>query len=203
MIENLPHRSWYGYLVTMNPWKTLASKTVYENRWIRVREDRVVRPDGGEGIYGVVELRPSVLVLAVNERDEIALVGQWRYTLNRYSWEAPRGGSNPGETDMLAAAKRELREEAGLTAGSWRKLGAVDLNNGVTTDVEHLFLATDLAAAENEHDPEERIASRWARFDEAVRMVFAGEITECCTVAAILMAQQLARTAPGVFARES
>lgn len=171
----------------VNPWKTLASRLVYENRWIRVREDRVIRPDGGEGIYGVIELRPSVAVVAINERGEMALVGQWRYTLDRYSWEAPRGGSNPGETDMLAVAQRELREEAGLAAASWRYLGAVDLNNGVTTDVEHLYLATALTPVPTEHDPEEQIAVRWVPFEEAVRMTLGGGITESCTVAAILM----------------
>ncbi|MGH9652454.1 MAG: NUDIX hydrolase, partial [Bryobacteraceae bacterium] len=59
-----------------NPWKTLASRIAYENRWIRVREDEVVRPDGGAGIYGVVEIRPSVGIVAMNDRKEIVLVGQ-------------------------------------------------------------------------------------------------------------------------------
>ncbi|MGH8272572.1 MAG: NUDIX domain-containing protein, partial [Gammaproteobacteria bacterium] len=83
-----------------NPWKTSGSRIVYENRWIRVREDQVVRPDGGAGIYGVVEIRPSVGIVAINSRDEIVLVGQWRYASGHYSWEIPRGGSQPGETDM-------------------------------------------------------------------------------------------------------
>src|SRR5256885_11779400 len=97
--------------VEENPWKTRASRVAYENAWIRVREDQVIRPDGGQGICGVVEIRPSVGVVALNERDEIALAGQWRYSVNRYSWEIPRGGSHPGETDMLSVAQRELAEE--------------------------------------------------------------------------------------------
>jgi hypothetical protein len=76
-----------------NPWTTLASKTVYTNPWVKVREDEVIRRDGQPGIYSVVEIRPSVGVLAFNEKGEIALVGQWRYTLGRYSWEIVRGGS--------------------------------------------------------------------------------------------------------------
>jgi 8-oxo-dGTP pyrophosphatase MutT (NUDIX family) len=180
-----------------NPWRTLASKTVYENRWIRVREDRVVRPDGNEGIYGVIEIRSSVAIVALNGHDEIALVGQWRYTLGRYSWEIPRGGSEPGETDMAAVARRELREEAGVVASEWRDLGAVDLNNGVTTDVEHLFLATRLTHKEPEHDAEEKISVRWVPFDDAVRMVLRREITESCTVAAILLVN-LARTSGAI-----
>jgi hypothetical protein len=75
-----------------NPWKTLSSRTAYQNEWLRVREDGVLRPDGNPGIYGVVEIRPSVGILAFNAAGEIALVGQWRYTIERYSWEIVRGG---------------------------------------------------------------------------------------------------------------
>ena len=92
-----------------SPWKTLASRLVYENAWVRLREDRIERGDGRQGIYGVVEIRPSVGVLAVNDRDELLLVGQWRYPHAKYSWEIPRGGSHDGETDMQLTAARELR----------------------------------------------------------------------------------------------
>lgn len=174
-----------------NPWKTLASRVVYQNRWIRVREDDVIRPDGGRGIYGVVELRPSVAIVALNERGEAALAGQWRYTIGRYSWEIPRGGAAPGETDLLAVARRELEEETGLQAREWTRLGAVDLNNGVTTDIEHLYLARGLTAGAPRQDPEEQIVTRWEPLDAAVRMALTGEITEVCSVAALLMAERL------------
>jgi len=150
-----------------------------------VREDRVVRPDGAEGIYGVIEIRPSVGVVAIDRQDEVVLVGQWRYPLGRYSWEIPRGGSSPGETDMAAVAARELREEAGVLADTWQSLGPVDLNNGVTTDVEHLFLATGLRTGDAQPGGDEDISVRWVPFAEALRMALAGEISECCSVAAI------------------
>jgi 8-oxo-dGTP pyrophosphatase MutT (NUDIX family) len=171
-----------------NPWKTLASRTAYENAWIRIREDRVVRPDGNEGIYGVVEMRPSVGVIALNNAREIVLVGQWRYPLGRYSWEIPRGGSAPGELDLEAVARRELREEAGVQAQCWLSLGAVDLNNGVTNDVEHLFLATDLKLCDRNLDPEEEMEVQWVPFETAVQMAMDGRITEVCSIAGILMA---------------
>jgi len=151
-----------------------------------VREDQVIRPDGGAGIYGVVEIRPSVGVVAINERDEIVLVGQWRYSVNRYSLEVPRGGSHPGETDMAAVAQRELAEEAGLIARHWQALGPVDVCNGVADDVQTLFVATGLSKTEMRLDPEEDIAVEWAPFAEAVRMAIDGRITEVCSVAAIL-----------------
>ena len=136
-----------------NPWKTLDSRIAYTNPWLRVREDRVIRPDGGPGIYGVVEIRPSVGILAFNSSDELAIVGQWRYALNRYSYEIVRGGSGVGETDMLAAAQRELREEAGYDARTWEAFGTVDVCNGVTTDVQHFFIARDLQFVGTNQDP--------------------------------------------------
>lgn len=171
-----------------NPWRTIASAVVYRNAWIRVREDRVLRPDGREGIYGVIEIRPSVGIVALNAHDDLVLVGQWRYPHGKYTWEIPRGGSHEGETDMEAAARRELREEAGVEAAAWKPLGAVDVNNGVTTDTQHLFLATDLKPVPPQRDAEEEIAVRWVPFTRAVAMAVSGELSECCTVAAILRA---------------
>ena len=172
--------------VSENPWRTRSSRVVYQNAWIRVREDQVLRPDGGPGIYGVIEIRPSVGVVAINDRDEIVLVGQWRYSLNRYSWEVPRGGSHPGEADMLEVAKRELAEEAGLIAERWQILGPVDVCNGVADDVQTLYLATQLSPTPVQPDPEEDITVQWKPFKEAIQMAMDGRITEVCSVAAIL-----------------
>ncbi len=173
--------------MSKNPWKTLSSRIAYENAWIRVREDQVIRPDGNPGLYGVVELRPSVAIVALNERDEIVLVGQWRYTVNRHSWEIPRGGSAPGEADTLAAAKRELAEEAGVKADSWELLAELDVGNGVLDDVQSLYLATGLSATPMNLDPEEEIQVTWKPFSEALQMAMDGRITEVCSIAAILM----------------
>jgi 8-oxo-dGTP pyrophosphatase MutT (NUDIX family) len=172
--------------VYQNPWKTITSRTAYENAWLRVREDQVIRPDGKPGLYGVVEIRPSVGVVALNQRDEIVLVGQWRYALNRYSWEIPRGGSLAEEKDMLQAAQRELAEEAGVIAEHWEPLGQVDVGNGVLDDVQSLYLATDLSATNTNFDPEEDISIVWKPFEEAVTMAMDGTITEVCSIAAIL-----------------
>jgi 8-oxo-dGTP pyrophosphatase MutT (NUDIX family) len=172
--------------VYQNPWKTLSSRTAYENAWLRVREDQVTRPDGQPGIYGVVEIRPSVGIVALNERDEVVLVGQWRYTVNRYSWEIPRGGSRADEVDVQRAAERELAEEAGVIATHWQSMGTVDVGNGVLDDVQSLYLATGLAATSTNFDPEEDISIVWKPFEEAVRMALNGTMTEVCSIAAIL-----------------
>ena len=110
--------------VERSPWLTAASERVYENPWISVREDRVVRPDGEPGIYGVVHYKNvAVGVLPVDD-GHTYLVGQYRYPLDEYSWEIPEGGCPEGE-EPLHAAQRELREETGLVLDPARLQGPV------------------------------------------------------------------------------
>ena len=175
-----------------NPWRTLSSRTVYHNPWLSLREDKVIRPDGMEGIYSVVEMRPSCGIVAINERDQIALVGQWRYVHSKYSLEIPTGGSEQDEP-LLDAAKRELLEETGLTAGDWTTLGSVDNSNGATTDVAHLFLARNLTAGPSVPQGDEQVELRWMPFADAVLSVMKGEITESVSVAGILKAELMGR----------
>ena len=146
----------------------------------------MIRPDGNPGIYGVIEIPPSVGVVAIDAHDRVALVGQWRYALDRYSWEIPRGGSFPGETDMLRAAQRELEEEVGVRASTWERINSVDICNGVANDVQTLFLATGITETAMRLDPEEDIVVDWKPFSEAVKMVVDGRISEVCSIAAVL-----------------
>ena len=150
-----------------------------------LREDKAIRPDGAAGIGSVVELRPSCGIVAINEHNQIALVGQWRYVNDKYSLEIPTGGLEQGETPV-AAAKRELLEETGLAARDWSTLGTVDLSNGATTDVAHLFLARNLTAGPPVPQEDQQLELRWMPFVDAVLAVMNGEITESVSVAAIL-----------------
>ncbi len=169
-----------------NPWRTLESRIVYDNPWIRVREDDVIRPDGQPGIYGVVHYKNAAIgVLPIDDEGHTWLVGQYRYTLNAYSWEIPEGGGAEGE-DSLEAAKRELREETGLEARVWRTLGVTHLSNSVSDERGIIFLATDLIQGEAEPEGTEKLELRRVKFDEALRMVLEGEITDSMSVVAIL-----------------
>jgi len=169
-----------------NPWTTLSSRTVYENAWIRVREDQVLRPDGLPGIYGVVEFKNRATgVLPVEPDGSIWLVGQYRYPVQAYSWEIPEGGSDPSETPE-ATARRELREETGFTAGRVELLATSHLSNSVSDELGYLFRATELTPGEDSPEGTEKLAVRRFDWAEAWQMLEKGEITDSLTVMALL-----------------
>ncbi len=169
-------------------WQTNASRTVYENPWISVREDAVTGP-AGDGIYGVVTMRhPAVFVVAVDDEERVCLVTLDRYTVGR-SIEVPAGGSD-GE-DPLLAAQRELLEETGLRAADWTAIGTMNALNGVTVAPEHVFIARDLRSADDAdavHDDEGIEEVSWVPFADALAMVADGRITDGETVAALAYA---------------
>ena len=130
-----------------NPWRTVSSRQVCENPWIwRARIRSYVRT-AEPGIYGVVHYKNVAVGILAIEEDHVYLVGQYRYPLEMYSWEIPEGGCPDGEGPS-GAARRELREETGLEATSWRKLGEAFLSNSVADEYAVWFLATGLVPGE-------------------------------------------------------
>lgn len=174
------------YPIQRGPWTALRSQIKYSNPWISVREDQVICPDGSEGIYGVVEPRIAVGVLAMTENNELYLVGQYRYPTERYSWEIVEGGVE--EEDPLDAIKRELAEEAGLAAKNWQLLAQnIQLSNCYTSEMAHLYLATDLSPAFGVPDSTELLEVKSVKFSQALEMVLNGEITDSLSMLGILL----------------
>jgi ADP-ribose pyrophosphatase len=174
-----------------NPWKRISTRLVYENAWIRVREDEVVTPTGKPGIYGVVEPRIAIGVVPLTDANEIYLVGQHRYPLDVYSWEIPEGGGEEGEP-LLTTAERELREETGLIASSWEQLGGeIHVSNCHSSERGFLFTARGLTQAGAAPDETELLQLKKVPFREALTMVEKGTITDSLSIIAILRTARL------------
>ncbi|MFY0608127.1 MAG: NUDIX hydrolase [Cyclobacteriaceae bacterium] len=169
-----------------NPWKLKSSKKVYDNPWITVEEDQVTNPSGGESIYGKVLFKNlAIAIIPLDEYQNTWLVGQWRYTLNEYSWEIPMGGG-PLLDDPLDSAKKELKEETGLTAKKWECFMKLHTSNSVTNEVGYAFLAQDLTQGQTEFEETEDLKIMKLPFKEVHQMVMEGKITDGLSIAAIL-----------------
>lgn len=169
-----------------NPWQILSTSLKYENPWMSVREDKVIHPSGNEGIYGVVHFfNRAIAILPLDEEMNVWLVGQYRYALNEYAWELPMGGGPRGES-LFETAKRELLEETGIKAQSWKQLMKLHPSNSVTDEEGYVFLAQKLSFHTSAPDETEVLEVKKLPFKDALSMVLNGEITDAISVAAIL-----------------
>jgi len=169
-----------------NPWTTLAVEARFEDPWIRVEEHAVINAAGTRASYGLVRFKKrGVGIVPVDAEGHTFLVGQWRYPLGRYLWEIPEGGHAP-EEDAIDAARRELREEVGVTARSWRQMLRMQMSTALTDERVACFLAWNLEPAASEPDPQEVLAVRRLPLVEAIDLVRRGEISDAVSIAALL-----------------
>lgn len=176
---------------TKNPWVKKSTEKIYENPWIKVAEDQVVRPNKTEGIYGHIHYKNKAIgILPLDEELNTWLVGQYRYTLDEYSWEIPTGGV-PLDEETLDGAKRELKEETGLIAKKWKKLLKIHTSNSVTDEYGYVFIAQDLTQGEMEWDETEELKIKKISLKEALKLVMNSEITDSLSIAGILKAAKV------------
>ncbi len=170
-----------------NPWKTLSNEVVYDNPWIQVSHREVVTPTGTDGIYGLVHFKNLAIgIVPLDEELHTWLVGQYRYTLEQYSWEIPEGGCPLGEEAPVESAKRELQEETGITAREWTKILDLHTSNSVTDEAGMAFLARGLSFGASAPEETEELQVRKLPFSEALQMVFRGEITDALSMVSLM-----------------
>ncbi len=168
-----------------NPWTILSGKEQYDNNWINVMEYQVINPTGGRGIYGKIHFKNIAIgIVALDAETNIYLIGQYRFPIDRYSWEIPEGGGPVG-TDPLASAQRELLEEAGLKADRWKKVLELYLSNSVSDEYAIVYLATGLSEHPAKPEETEELVRKKIPFDNAYEMIKTGEITDALSVLAI------------------
>jgi 8-oxo-dGTP pyrophosphatase MutT (NUDIX family) len=168
--------------------QTLSSRQVYANAWMTVREDAIRRDDGSDGIYGVVD-KPTAAVVIPYDGERFHLVEQYRYPVGQRRWEFPMGTApDRAELDPAQLAVRELQEETGLIAGRMELLGDLDLAPGMSSQREHVFLATELTAGDHgrEHT-EQDMRTGWFTTAELEAMIRDGVLVDAQTLAAYLL----------------
>ena len=174
-----------------NPWITKATKQIYDNPWINVKEYDVIHPGGKDGIYGVVHFKNIAIgIIPLDENNNTWLVGQYRYTLNKYSWEIPEGGGKLG-IPPIESAKRELLEETGIKARVWKEIMQMDLSNSVTDENGIVYVARDLTFHDPSPDEDEKLEIRKLPFEDVFNMALSGEITDGLALNAIFKTKLL------------
>ena len=169
----------------MKPFETKSSQIVWSCPWYKVRQDDIVLPNGQPAIYNVVEKPDAVFVVPVTAEGEIVLVYQYTYTVNDWCWEVPAGAVRPGQS-LEEAARAELREEVGGTAGGLDYLGRFYAANGICSEVSHLFLATGVRLGETAHEAAEVMTVHQKPIGEVLAMAGNGQISDGPSALALL-----------------
>lgn len=168
------------------------SREIYSGRLIRLNRETVALPNGTDVELDIVHHPGGAVVVALDDEDNVCLLRQFRHAAGGVIWELPAGCIDPGDTEPLATARRELEEEAGLVARDWRELGSIFTTPGFCDEVLYLFLARDLRVTSTDHGDDELIEVRWLRFSDALGMVMDNEIRDAKSVSGLLKAQAFA-----------
>jgi ADP-ribose pyrophosphatase len=167
------------------PWQIKSSRTAYQDPWISVRRDEVIRPDGTDGSYATVCIKPGVCVVAIDDRGCVHLTQEFHYAVGRTTIEGVSGGIEPGDT-ALETAHRELIEELGITARNMVSLGTTDPFTASVNSPTALFVASGLSHGLSRPEATELIHPVVMPLREAVQAVISGTITHAPTCIVLL-----------------
>ena len=168
-----------------NPWKIISDDEIYNNNWIKLNHYNVINPNGGEGVYGKVHFKNIAIgIIPIDENNNTWLVGQFRFPLNKYSWEIPEGGC-PLNENPLDAAKRELLEETGFVAEDWKQILTLHLSNSVTDEFSIIYIAKNLKQFKAQPEETELLQIKKIKIEETFTMIENNEITDAVSVAAL------------------
>jgi 8-oxo-dGDP phosphatase len=172
-------------ILEKNNWQIVDVASVYSNKWIEVLHHNVINPSGNKGIYGKVHFKNKAIgIVPIDAEGYTYLVGQYRFTINQYSWEIPEGGC-PLEEGSMEAAKRELLEETGLVASNWQYLGKAFLSNSVCDELCEMYVATQLTQHTAQPEETEQLQVKKILLKDAFAMVHEGIITDAVAVLAL------------------
>ena len=172
-------------------WKTVSTREIYRNPWMRLREDIAEMPNGKTTIYGVIECNDCVAVLPFVDEERVVLVRQYRYIFaENQRWEIPSGGVKVGEA-IANAARRELREEVGYDAQELEVVSTYFTSKSIMRETGHLFIGRGLVQVAATPDETEFLEVAIFPFAAVLQMVIASEIRDSMSVIAILHAARL------------
>lgn len=174
---------------THGPWKIKSSKEIYKNPWIEVQEDKVIRPDGKDGIFSTIRISDGAHVLPIDKNGYVYLTKEFHYAISKYDIEIISGGIDKNET-LLHAAKRELKEESGISAKKWIYLGKINPFTTIVKSPSYLYIASELSFGDSDLEGTEKIEILKMKFKDALKMVMQGEITHSPSCVLILKAEK-------------
>lgn len=185
--------SWAEGRAPATPWRDLGHEIAYESPWMRVTRHQAVAPTGLAADYGVLRFRNVATgVLPIHADGMVTLVGQSRFALANYSWEMPEGGA-PFDEDPFEAVQRELAEEAGLKAASWRLALQIEVSNSITDEIGYTWVAWDLTPVPKAPDPTEVIDTARVPFLTLLAEIERGAVRDSFTVATTYRAYHMAK----------
>lgn len=171
---------------SQRPFKTESSRIAWSCPWYRVRQDEIITPDGRPGVYNVIEKADAVWIVPVTSSGQIALVHQYRYTVDDWCWEVPAGSVKEGQS-LAETAREELWEEVGGVADSLAYIGRFYLANGICNEVGHIYLATGVTLGEPHHEAAEVMSVHLKSIADALAMAKSGQISDGPTALALLL----------------